>query len=69
MRREKKSKYPKKENFKVWRGKKNVSVEFRVFWKKMKIEREVPGKKKVFFWWKFKVKDFAKFVFTGWALC
>jgi hypothetical protein len=26
-------------------GKKNVSVEFRVFGKKMEIERKVPGKK------------------------
>jgi len=33
----------------------------------MEIERKVPGKK--CFGWKFKVKDFAKFVFTGWALC
>ncbi len=34
--------------FKVW-GKKNVSVEFRVFGKKMEIGRKVPEKKEVFF--------------------
>jgi hypothetical protein len=32
----------------VWRGGKDVSVEFRVFGKKMKSERRVPGKIKVF---------------------
>ncbi len=48
---------------------KNVSVEFRVFGKKMEIERKVPGKKNQSIFWKFKVKDFTKFVFTGWALC
>ncbi len=53
--------------FKVWKGK-NVSVEFRVFGKKMKIERKVRGKIKVVFW-KLKMKDFAKFVFTGLASC
>ncbi len=37
--------------FKVWRGKKNVSVEFRVFGKENEIERKVPGKKGIF--WKF----------------
>ena len=47
---------------------KNVSVEFRVFGKK-EIERKVPRKKSKCFGWKFKVEDFAKFVFTGWALC
>jgi len=48
---------------------KNVSVEFRVFGKK-EIERKVPKKNQsVLFGWKFKMKDFAKFVFTGWALC
>ncbi len=31
--------------FKVWRGEKNVSVEFRLFGKKMEIERRVPEKK------------------------
>ena len=46
-------------------GKKNVSVEFRVFGKKMEIERKVPEKKSKCFDWKF----FAKFVFTGRALC
>ena len=39
-------------------GEKNVSVEFRVFGKKMEIERKVPEKKG---------KNFAKFVFTGWT--
>ncbi len=34
-----------------------------------KNERKVPRKKSKCFGWKFKVKDFAKFVFTGWALC
>ncbi len=42
-------------------GKKCLSVEFRVFRKKMEIEKKVPEKKKI--GWKF----FAKFVFTGWA--
>ncbi len=36
---------------------------------KKEIERRVPGKKRKCLGWKFKVKDFAKFVFTGWALC
>ncbi len=49
--------------------KKNVSVEFRVFGKKMEIERKVPEKNQSVFGWKFKVKDFAKFVFTSLALC
>jgi len=49
--------------FKVWRGK-NVSVEFRVFGKKMEIERKVPGKNQSILG-----GNFAKFVFTGWALC
>ncbi len=43
-------------------GKKNVSVEFRVFGKK-EIERKVPRKKIKVFWG----GNFAKFVFTGWA--
>ncbi len=68
MREKKKSKCPKKNFQSVKRGK-NVSVEFRMFGKKMEIERRVPEKKSKCFWWKFKVKDFAKFVFTGWALC
>ncbi len=49
-------------------GKKNcLSVVFRVFGKKMEIERKVPEKKKKIkvFWG----GNFAKFVFTGWALC
>ena len=50
-------------------GKKNVSVEFRVFGKKMEIEGKVPRKNQSVFGWKFEVKDFAKFVFTIWALC
>jgi len=54
--------------FKVWRGK-NVSVKFRVFGKKMK-EKFRKKNQSVFFWMKIlKVKDFAKFVFTSWALC
>ncbi len=48
-------------------GEKNVSVEFWVFGKKMK--EKFREKKSKCFGWKFKVKDFAKFVFTGWALC
>ncbi len=48
-------------------GKRIVSVEFRVFGEK-KIGRVVPEKKSKCFGWKFEVKDFAKFVFTGWAL-
>ncbi len=35
----------------------------------MKIERKVPEKKSKCFWVKIKVEDFAKFVFTSWALC
>ncbi len=46
---EKKSKCPKKNFQSVKRGEKNVSVEFRVFGKKMEIERKVPEKIKVFF--------------------
>ncbi len=49
--------------------KKNVSVKFRVFGKKMEIERKVPEKKSKCFQMKIKVKDFAKFGFTSWALC
>ncbi len=49
---EKKSKCPKK-NFRSVKKEKNVSVEFRVFGKKMEIERKVPEKKsKCFFWMK-----------------
>ncbi len=44
-----------------------VSVGFRVFGKKMK--EKFREKKSKYFGWKFRVKDFAKFVFTGWALC
>ncbi len=64
----KKSKCPKKNFQSVERGK-NVSVEFRVFGKKMEIERKVSEEKKskCFFEWKFEVKGFAKFVFTSWA--
>ncbi len=43
--KEKKSKCPKENFSKCGEGKKNVSVEFRVFGKKMEIERKVPGKK------------------------
>jgi hypothetical protein len=65
--KEKKSKCPKK-NFQSVEREKNVSVGFRVFGKKMEIKRKVPEKEKSkCFGWKFKVKDFAKFVFTGWA--
>ncbi len=49
------------------KGKKNVSVKFRVFgkkegnWKKsFEKNQSVLGKKK---------EDFSKFVFTSWALC
>jgi hypothetical protein len=41
----KKSKCPKKNFQSVKKGKKNVSVEFRVFGKKMENERKVPEKK------------------------
>ncbi len=54
--------------FKVWKGKKNVSVEFRVSGKK-ELKEKFREKKSKCFGWKFKVEDFAKFVFTGWALC
>ncbi len=51
------------------KGEKCLSVVFRVFEKKMEIERKVPEKKnQSLFGWKFRVWDFAKFVFTGWAL-
>ncbi len=65
---EKKSKCPKKNFQSVERGKKckcRISgVRKKGNWKKSS------GKKiKVFFGWEFKVKDFAKFVFTSWALC
>ncbi len=47
-------------------GKKNVSVEFRVFGKKMEIEGKSSGEKsKCSF---LCMKDFARFVFTGWVL-
>ncbi len=37
---------------------------------KKEIERKVPGEKnRSVFGWKFKVKDFAKFVFTSLAVC
>ncbi len=42
---EKKNLSVRRKIFKVWRGEKNVSVEFRVFGKKMEIERKVPEKK------------------------
>ncbi len=66
----KKSKCPKKKKkfFKVWRGKKNVSVEFRVFGKKRKLKerkKKFREKKSKFFF--FGEKFFAKFVFTGWV--
>ena len=57
----KKSKCPKKNFQSVKKGGKSVSVEFRVFGKKMK---EKFRKKIKVFWKKFEVKDFAKFVFT-----
>jgi hypothetical protein len=44
--------------FKVWRGGKNVSVEFRVFGKKMEIERKVPEEKSKCFRMKMKVEEF-----------
>ena len=43
----------------------DVSVEFRVFGKK-RIEGKVPRGKKIKVIWG---GSFAKFVFTGWALC
>ncbi len=56
----------KKEIFKVWRGGKNVSVEFRVFGKK-EIERKKNSEKKNQSFIIFFGENFAKFVFTGWA--
>ncbi len=64
--REKKSKCPQKKNFsKCEEGKKkNVSVEFRVFGKKMKEKfREEKNQSNL------GGGNFAKFVFTGWTLC
>jgi hypothetical protein len=52
--RRKKSKCPKKKFSKCEERKKNVSVEFRVFGKKRKIERKVPEKN--VFGWKKKIK-------------
>ncbi len=54
-----------RKNFsKCGEGKKNVSVELRVFGKKRKLEeRKIPKKKSKFFL----VKKNAKFVFTGWV--
>ncbi len=65
---EKESKCPKK-NFQSVKKEKNVSVEFRVFGKKGNWKKSSEKIKVFFFGWKFKMKDFAKFVFTGWALC
>ncbi len=45
--------------------KKNVSLEFRVFGKKELKEKFREGKKIKVIWG----GNFAKFVFTGWALC
>ncbi len=45
---EKKNLSVRRKIFKVWKGKKNVSVEFRVFGKKN--ERKVPRKKIKVFW-------------------
>ena len=53
---EKKSKCPKKKFQSVKRGEKCLSVEFRVFRKKKKIERKVPEKKSKCFEWKLKLK-------------
>ena len=59
---EKKSKCPKKKKFsKCEEGENCLSIEFRVFgkkrnWKKNSEKRFLGG-------------NFAKFVFTGWALC
>ncbi len=56
----------------MWRGGKKCKCRISgVRKKKMEFERKVPGKKiEVIFWMKIKkMKDFAKFVFTGWALC
>ncbi len=47
----------------------NVSVKFRVFEKKRKLNEKFRKKKSKCFRVKVKVKDFAKFVFTGRALC
>ncbi len=52
---------------KCGKGGKNVSVEFRVFGKK-KLKEKFREKKSKCFGWKFKVKDFAEFVFTVWGL-
>jgi len=57
----KKSKCPKKNFQSVKRGENCLSIEFRVFgkkrnWKKNSEKRFLGG-------------NFAKFVFTGWALC
>ncbi len=57
---------------KCGREKKNVILKFRVFGKKRELKEKVQiGKKKNqnVFRFEVKVKDFAKFVFTSWALC
>ncbi len=48
-------------------GKKNVSVEFRVFGKKKNLKGKVREKKNQSVLGK--KKDFSKFVLTSWALC
>jgi hypothetical protein len=65
---EKKNLSVRRKIFKVWRGGECLSIEFRVFGKKRLKEKFWERKKnQSIFWWKFKVWDFAKFIFTGWA--
>ncbi len=64
----KKSKCPKKNFQSVKKGGKK-KCKCRISGVRKKNERKVPEKKSKYFGWKFKVKGFAKFVFTGWALC
>ncbi len=64
--RKKKSKCPKK-NFKVWKGG-ECKCKISGVRKKRKLKEKFRGKKSKCFWVKVKVKDFAKFVFTSWAV-
>jgi hypothetical protein len=62
--------YVSEERFsKCEEGEKWLSVEFRVFGKKRNWKKSSGKKNQSGFFGGFKVKDFAKFVFTGWVLC
>ncbi len=64
----KKSKCPKKNFQSVERGKK-CKCRISGVREKKKLKEKFRKKNQSFFGGGFKVKDFAKFVFTGWVLC